>query len=115
MCEYSEVINQANKIKSKNPNIQFLVQSDESEFFDEIFVEFSNSFYFKDEIRHMKKCDNTVDKTFNNSFKFSKYYLAITIIMSKCKYIICSSGNCSIWIMFYRGNSNNIIQYLNGN
>jgi len=45
---------------------------------------------------------------------FSKYYLAITIIMAKCNYIVCSSGNCSIWTMFYRGNAENVFQNLNG-
>ena len=73
----------------------------------------NNSFFLKDEIRHMKKCNKTVDKTMKNKiFLFSKYYLAITIIMSKCKYIICGSGNCSIWIMLYRNNSNNVYQNL---
>jgi hypothetical protein len=63
----------------------------------------------------MNKCNSTVDKTMSNDiFTFSKYYLAITIIMSKCKYIICGSGNCSIWIMFYRENANNVFQNLNG-
>ena len=37
--------------------------------------------------------------------------LAITIIMSKCKYIVCTTGNCSIWIMLYRGNVDNIFQF----
>ena len=74
-----------------------------------------NSFYFKDEIRHMKKCNDTVDKKMKSqNYDFSKKYLAITIIMSKCKFIICGSGNCDMWIMFYRGNNNNVIQYLNG-
>ena len=75
----------------------------------------NNSFYFKDEIRSINKCANTVDiimKHLNN--EFSKYYLGITIIMSKCNYIICGSGNCSQWIMYYRGNNNNTIQNLEG-
>ena len=75
----------------------------------------NNSFYFKDEIRHMKKCNSTVDiKMSSQNYEFSKKYLAITIIMSKCNYIICGSGNCDIWIMLYRGNNNNVIQNLNG-
>ena len=49
----------------------------------------------------------------NKNYDFSKYYLAITLIMSKCKYIICGSGNCSMWIMLYRGNNNNVYQNLN--
>ena len=74
-----------------------------------------NSFYFNDEIRHIKKQNSTVDFIMKDkNYEFSKYYLAITIIMSKCKYIICGSGNCSEWIMFYRGNNNNVYQNLNG-
>ena len=77
-------------------------------------TEFENTFYFVDEIRHMKKQNDTVDKLFRNDIDiFSKNYLAITIIMSKCKLIVCGSGNCSIWIMFYRGNSTNVYQNLN--
>jgi len=71
-----------------------------------------NSFYFNDEIRHINKSMRTVDKVLNTqNHIFSKYYLAITIIMSRCKYIICGSGNCSLWIMFYRNNCNNVYQH----
>ena len=50
----------------------------------------------------------------SQNYEFSKKYLAITIIMSRCQYIICGSGNCDIWIMFYRANNKNVIQNLNG-
>lgn len=115
-CGYDEYLNYINQILKQNPKIVFLIQSDETEF-----IEFmtnrlpNNSFYFKDEIRHIKKCNNTVDILMKSTaYEFSKKYLAITIIMSKCKYIICGSGNCDIWIMLYRGNNNNVIQNLNG-
>jgi len=115
ICGYHDYITYANLIISKNPNVKFLIQSDETEFIEFITNSFpNNSFYFKDEIRHMNKCDNTVDLVLRDtSYIFSKYYLAITIIMSRCKYIICGSGNCSIWIMFYRGNNENVYQNLN--
>ena len=95
----------------------FLIQSDETEFLEFMTNEFpNNSFYFKDEIRHMKKCNDTVDKKMRHqNYEFSKKYLAITIIMSRCKYIICGSGNCDLWIMLYRGNNKNVVQNLNGN
>ena len=111
-CGYEEYLNYANQILEKNSKIVFLIQSDETEFMTIIFP--NNSFYFKDEIRHINKCNDTVDiKMGFDNYEFSKKYLAITIIMSKCKYIICGSGNCDIWIMLYRGN-NNVIQNLNG-
>ena len=112
ICSYDEYIQYANEVLEKNPNIKFLIQIDETEFI-ETMTRFPNSFYFKDEIRHMNKCNKTVDKVFKEQNNlYSKYYLGITILMSKCKYIICGSGNCSIWIMFYRGNCKNVYQYL---
>ena len=115
ICNYNEYIEKANLILKNNPEIQFLIQSDETEFIDTFTALFpNNSFYFKDEIRHIKKCNSTVDKLMRDqNYVFSKYYLAITIIMSKCKYIVCGSGNCSLWIMFYRGHTRNIYQNLN--
>ena len=115
ICSYESIISKAKIVLNNNKDIKFLIQSDETEFINLLLAEFpSNSFYFKDEIRHMNKQSSTVDIVFKDlNFEFSKKYLAITIIMSKCKYIICPSGNCSIWIMFYRGNANNIMQFLN--
>ena len=75
-----------------------------------------NSFYFKDEIRHIKKCNSTVDIEMQETNNlFSKYFLAITIIMSKCKYLIFGTGNCSMWIVFFRGHNNNTIQNFKNN
>jgi|APFre7841882793_1041355.scaffolds.fasta_scaffold12724_1 hypothetical protein len=116
LCNYNEYVEYANQILKNNPTIVFLIQSDETEFINYILRVFpKNSFYFKDETRNISKCKSTVDFLMKNTnYIFSKYYLAITVIMSKCKYIICGSGNCSIWIMFYRGNNNNVYQNLNG-
>ena len=115
ITDYDEYIKKANELIVKNPNLKFLIQSDESEFIEKMFNAFPNSFYFKDEIRHMNKCNSSVDYTMrNNICLFSKNYLAITIIMSKCKYIICGSGNCSIWILLYRENAEDVYQNQNG-
>ena len=116
VCPYERTFYNARLIKKKNPGVRFLIQSDETEFIQKALEQFPGSIVFNDEIRHMNKNESrTIDFDLrDNIFDFSKKYLAITIIMSKCKYIICSAGNCSIWIMLYRGNANNIIQYLNG-
>ena len=116
ICSYDEYLIYVNQLLKKNQKLVFLVQSDETEFIEFMTNKFpNNSFYFNDEIRHMKKCNDTVDlKMRSQNYEFSKKYLAITIIMSKCKYIICGSGNCSEWIMFYRENNKNVIQNLNG-
>jgi len=116
ICGYSEYVDYAKNIIAQNPQIKFLLQSDETEFLEFMLKLFpDNSFYFKDEIRHMTKRTDTVDRAMRDNIDvFSKNYLAITIIMSKCKHIICGSGNCSIWIMLYRGNNSNVCQNLQG-
>jgi len=38
---------------------------------------------------------------------------ATFLIISKCKYIICSSGNCSLWMIYYRENTINVHQNIN--
>ena len=116
ICSYYEYFVKANNILEKNPNIKFLIQSDETQFIENFTSIFkNNSICFTDEIRHIPTCLSSVDfvmKDKNNIF--SKYYLAITIIMSRCKYIICGTGNCSLWILLYRGNSNNVLQNFEG-
>ena len=116
-CElpsYEEIIYNAKEIQSKNPDIKFLIQSDEKEFIEKMIQEFpSNSFYFKDEIRTTNKNNNiTVDKiNLQTNFLYSQYYLAITHVMSKCKYVVCNTGNCSLWITLFRGNTENVFQH----
>lgn len=114
-CKYDEYLSYVDTLMKKNEKLVLLLQSDETEFIEFMTEKFpDNSFYFRDEIRHMKKCNSTVDiKMRSTNYEFSKKYLAITVIMSKCKYVICGTGNCDMWIMFYRGNNENVIQNRN--
>ena len=108
---YDVYIEYAKYVLNIKPDIKFLIQSNETNFILEMTKEFPNSIIFYDEIRHVKDNTTSVDIVFKEmNFEYSLKYLAITIIMSKCKYIICNSGNCSIWIIFYRGNMENVIQ-----
>ena len=110
---YESTVEKARTLYNENNNIKFLVQSDEIEFIERMIHEFpNNSFYFKDEIRTIKKSNElSVDKINPESnFIYSQYYLAITIIMSKCKYVVCNTGNCSLWIALFRGNTDNFYQ-----
>jgi len=73
-------------------------------FIEELGKLYPDHILFSDEIRHIRKCDNTVDKVMPHmNYEFSKYFLAIVIIMSKCKHVVCGSGNISMWIAFFRG------------
>jgi hypothetical protein len=116
ICGYDEYVEHARAIQKEHPTIRFLIQSDETEFIALMLSLFpNNAFFFKEETRHINRCMGTVDFVFPPAnFMYSQYYLAITKIMSKCNIIVCGSGNCSIWIMFYRGHCKNTYQNLNG-
>ena len=119
LCSYDDIVQRAKELERTHPDIRFLVQSDETEFLERMTLqEFpTKSFCFVDEIRHMKKSGEVnVDVLcpLDVNYTFSKWYLAITMIMSRCGHIICTSGNCSAWIMLYRKNARNVQQYLNG-
>ena len=42
----------------------------------------------------------------------AQYFLAIMQILSKCSNVILNSGNVGLWICLFRGNMDNVTQYL---
>lgn len=126
ICSFDQKYEKALEILKKNSKIQFLIQSDETEFINFMICKFpNNSFYFQDEIMHVSnnycgehygglvpdvfRCYKDIEKR----IYYTQYFFAIMKIMSRCEYIICSSGNCDFWIIMLRGNSQNVFQFLN--
>lgn len=102
-----------NETKEKK-HLKFLLQSDETEFLQYFKEKFTNNIIFNEEIRHLPKQNTLVEKLSSNEAnnKYSQYFLAIVYIMSKCKYVYCNTSNISLWIALFRGNTNNLHQYL---
>jgi len=110
---YDQYITVARGILTEYPETRFLVQSDETEFLEAMTATFSNSVVFYDEIRHMRRCVTTVDKVFKpQNADMSMFYLAITMVMSRCRQVVFGGGNCSLWIALFRGHSDGIIQFM---
>lgn len=105
---------EANEILLKNPSIQFLIQSDEKEFVDEMSKAFPNNVVFREEIRVISKdIRRTVDNhgsTPSENYHFIKSFIAIVLIMSQCKYVVCNTGNISLWIVLFRKSTQDLIQ-----
>jgi hypothetical protein len=103
------------EIVNINKDIKILLQTDTSQFIDYIKKKKLNNIIIMDEnkpsynsrgIHNERSCDTNYNEMF--------HFLSMVIIISKCKYIICSSGNCSIWMMYYRENATNVMQFLDG-
>lgn len=41
--------------------------------------------------------------------------MAVLKIMSRCKHVIISSGNCDLWTVLFRGNAKNVTQFFKMN
>jgi hypothetical protein len=121
---YKEHVKKGNELKEKYPGMKLIVQSDESEYITEMLKNFPDSIVFNDEIRHMKQNKKgTVDKIAGNggdwnsdvgksNYEHAFKFMAILIIMSKCKHLVLNVGNCSLWTCFFRENADNVDLYV---
>ena len=110
---YEDMKNRIQLLQTQYPDYKILIQSDEVEFYEYI------SEFFPDLI-----CINQVAKVTKNmravqfyirpgqKILHAQYFLAIMQILSKCSNVILNSGNVGLWICLFRGNMNNVTQYL---
>jgi hypothetical protein len=101
ICDYDEYIKKAIQIKINNPTIKFLITSDEIKLINLFKNKFLDAIIIEELLNNM-----------NRTFVHSQIILSNVLIMSKAKHIICTSSNLSLWIILFRGHSNNIHQYL---
>lgn len=113
LASHEDFLEKCLEIKSKNPNVRFLIQTDETDFLEKFLLLYSDSIYF-DEIPHIRKSDTAVHNVIDRNLlpHFAANFLAATICVSKCEHLITHSGNCGIWAVLYRGNTENVYQYL---
>jgi hypothetical protein len=113
---YQQVFAHAHKVAPAGA--RFLIQSDELEFIEAAMAEFgTDAFVFADESRVARRQIGSVDKMFydrGENFYYSQLFLAIVLVMAKCKHVICNTGNISMWICLYRGGAANVHQFRGG-
>ena len=107
---YDLFISKMKEIYNLNKNIKFLVQSDSLEFINIISQTFNNCIIIKEIPVSTSNKGNHYENTPGQNYKTIKNFIPIVYIISKCKYVICSTSNVSLWIMLYRNNPNNIYQ-----
>ncbi len=101
------------ELLTRDNNLQILIQTDSGPFLDFMKSKNLNNVIIIDEISTSYQYigihnENSREKNYTEI----QTLFATFLIMSKCKYIICSSCNPIVWMMYYRGNSDNIYQNL---
>jgi hypothetical protein len=104
-------------ISSDNTDKKIIIQTDDQNFLDYCKEKIDNNrLIVFDEINGIRSNPNTgVHKLIPKDQRalFATYFLAIVKMLSKSDIIITHSGNCGMWVVLFRGNSNNVHQYLN--
>ena len=105
-----------NECSLKNPKMKILIQTDDQNFLDYCVSKLNSKIIFFDEIPRINNNPKQVLHRIineNDRKTFASTFLAATKILSKTKILITHSGNCGIWAIFFRGNMENVHQYLN--
>ena len=115
IATYEDFIKKCKEIKEKDPSIRFLVQTDETDFLESFLEVFNDSIHFE-ELPHIRKAHTVVHYVLDRNLlpTFGQDFLAATICVSKCKYLVTHSGNCGFWAVMFRGGMNNVHQFLLG-
>lgn len=56
--------------------------------------------------------DENLSRGTGQGFQHALWLLSIVVIMSRCRYLVCTSSNVSIWMVLYRGHTSGVLQYL---
>ena len=100
-------------ILTDNPTLKILLLTDSKQAYDYFNTRYDITFI------NENKTSSThigihLENDSNTNYNDIKNFLASKFIISKCKYIICSSGYGTLFTMFFRNNANNVYQLLNG-
>jgi hypothetical protein len=115
IAPYEQFIKKCQDILKESPNINFFVQTDETEFKDIFIKEFPNTFFYHEIPTINANKGLAVHDLISLEQKsfFAALFLSSIIALSKCKNIVTHSGNCGMWTTLYRGNNKNVYQFLN--
>lgn len=97
-----------------NKNIKILIQTDEAQFLDYIrnkSTDLNIIIINENTVSYTRKGIH-YEKTPRENYNDMLNLFATFLILAKCKYLILNSGNCSIWMIYYREHLENVHQNL---
>jgi hypothetical protein len=111
IAEFDDFYNKIVSIKDIE-NKQIIIQTDTTQFLDYIKnKKLNNVIIIKENSTSSTRRGIHKEKTGKENHECMIYLFSTFLILSKCKYFICSSGNCSLWMVLYRGHGKNIRQF----
>jgi len=113
LAPYELFFQKAEELLQRHPGMRFLVQTDELEFRDEFCARFPNSVYFESLPVIPRDPKVSVRPTADNRVSFAIELLSAIRCLAQTAHLISCSGNGEIWTVFFRGQAENVHQFLN--
>lgn len=121
--EFEDYKNKLNDILENEPKLKILIVTDSTDFLNYIKEQFK-SIIIINELRtststlvgiHKNSDTGRIDKDVieNNYNEIINYLFPAFLILSKCKYYVCNSSNCSMWTTLYRKSNKNVYEFSN--
>jgi hypothetical protein len=107
---YEDFVSKAMSLKKDNPNLRFLIQTDENEFLEYFMNHVTDSFHLQ-EIPKIQKSNTSLQYQQFFTLEHQQYYVASVYLISQCKYVISTSGNGEMFMILWRGNTKGLIQW----
>uniref|UniRef100_A0A6C0BV55 Uncharacterized protein n=1 Tax=viral metagenome TaxID=1070528 RepID=A0A6C0BV55_9ZZZZ len=119
--KFEDYKNKLNEILKNDPKLKIFVVTDSTDFlnyikenFDSIFIKelrTTTSHIGIHKFNEVGRFEKSVVE--NNYNEIINYLFPAFLILSKCKYFVCNSSNCSTWTVIYRKTTKNVYQFLN--
>jgi hypothetical protein len=103
-------IDAAHKLIALHPDYRVLVQTDQKQIKDILMNEFAGRVFCIDELPTTQSQVAIHKAIVENKDEFALNFLAVVLLMSKCKHLITSTGNVGYWITLFRGHSDRVVQ-----
>ncbi len=113
VSDYNTFIEKCKQIHDAS-RCQFFIMTDDLDFRNTFRTFYPDTLYISEiPLNHYtaKTCAH-FDLMKEDRTLFAVMVLAAVIILSKCKHLVVSTGNCGLWPVLYRGNAHNVHQYL---
>jgi hypothetical protein len=117
LAPVGEYIQVANDILQKSAaDLEIIVQTDQEQVRDTILAHFGQRCRFFNDLPVTRGSTAIHDLKFGQEIMmrredFAKRMIAATVVLSRCAYVITSTGNVGAWIAIYRGTPSNLYQF----
>jgi hypothetical protein len=115
LASYNSFYEKIDTLAKKYPQKKILLQTDTAQFVDYLKTKehWHRVFMIDENFVSYEKNGIHNERTFSQNHSDMYYLFATFLIQADCMDYICSSGNCSIWTVLYRGSGANVYQFLN--